>query len=53
MSDRAPGERVTKQRHGLTLSNEAFDSLAELDAPAQAVPELAELFRSNPKLPEA
>lgn len=46
-------KRVIKQHQDLTLSNEAFDRFfAELDAPAQAVPELVELFRANPKIPE-
>jgi len=35
------------------LSNEAFDRfLAELDRPAAPVPELVELFRLHPTLPE-
>ncbi len=38
----------------LVLSNEAFDRfLAELDKPEAPVPELVDLFRSHPKLPEA
>ena len=47
-------KRVVKQHQDLVLSNEAFDRfLAELDRPAEAVPELIELFRENPKLTEA
>lgn len=37
--------RVLKNHHTIVLSNEAFDRfLDELDKPAQAVPELVELF---------
>ena len=50
----ARAKRVVKQHQDLVLSNEAFDRfLAELDRPAEAVPELIELFRENPKLTEA
>ncbi len=46
-------KKVIKQHQDLVLSNDAFDRfLAELDKPAQSVPELVELFRQNPKLPE-
>lgn len=46
-------KRVVKDHHDLVLSNKAFDRfLAELDKPAQAVPELVELFNRHPKLPE-
>lgn len=46
-------KKVIKQHQDLVLSNDAFDRfLAELDKPAQSVPELIELFRQNPKLPE-
>lgn len=46
--------RVVKQHQDLVLSNEAFDRLvAELDNPAEPVPELVKLFKRNPKLPEA
>ena len=45
--------RVVKDHHDIVLSNEAFDRfIAELDQPAQAVPELVELFATHPKLPE-
>jgi uncharacterized protein (DUF1778 family) len=47
-------KRVVKQHQDLVLSNEAFDRfIAELDKPAKPVPELVELFKKNPKLPEA
>jgi uncharacterized protein (DUF1778 family) len=46
--------KVIKANQDLVLSNEAFDRfLAELDKPAEAVPELVKLFRRNPKIPEA
>lgn len=46
--------RVVKQHQDLVLSNEAFDRfIGELDKPAEAVPELVELFRTHPKLAEA
>lgn len=45
--------RVIRQHQDLVLSNEAFDRfIAELDKPAKPVPELVELFKKNPKLPE-
>ena len=45
---------IVKQHRNLTLSNQAFDRfIAELDKPAQQVPELVELFKDNPKLDEA
>lgn len=45
--------KVIKANQDLVLSNEAFDRfLAELDKPAEAVPELVKLFRHNPKTPE-
>lgn len=47
-------KRVVKQHQDLVLSNDAFDRfIAELDKPAKLVPELVELFKSNPKLTEA
>ena len=47
-------KRVVKQHQEIVLSNEAFDRfVAELDKPAEAVPELVELFKKNPKLREA
>ena len=49
----ARAKRIVKQHQELVLSNEAFDRfIAELDKPAEAVPELVELFREKPKLPE-
>ncbi len=46
-------KRVVKQHQDLILSNEAFDRfIAELDRPAEPVPQLVELFRRNPKLHE-
>ena len=43
----------TQQVFDRERSNESFDRfLAELDKPEVPVPELAELFRSHPKLPE-
>lgn len=46
--------RVLRDHHDLVLSNEAFDKfLVELDGPAEAVPELVELFKKNPPLPDA
>ena len=45
--------RVIKQNQDLILSNDAFDRfIAELDKPSKPVPELVELFRRNPPLPE-
>lgn len=42
---------VIKRHQDLVLSNEAFDRfIAELDMPAESVPELVELFEKNPKL---
>lgn len=46
-------KRVISRHRDIVLSAEAFDRfMAELDKPAEVVPELAELFRRNPKLPE-
>ncbi len=40
--------RVIKDHHTILLSNEAFDRfLIGLDKPAEAVPELVDLFRRN------
>lgn len=40
--------KLLKQNHDLVLSNEAFDQfIAELDKPAEVVPELVELFRRH------
>jgi uncharacterized protein (DUF1778 family) len=47
-------KRVLKQHQDLVLSNQAFDQfIAELDKPANPVPELVDLFKNNPKLREA
>ena len=47
-------KRLVKQRQDLVLSNQAFDRfIAELDKPAEPVPELVDLFASNPELDEA
>ena len=49
----ARARRVVKQHQDLVLSNEAFDRfLAELDKPAESVPQLVELFERNPKISE-
>ena len=49
----ARAKRVVTEHHDIVLSNESFDRfLAELDTPAQVVPELVELFNRYPKLPE-
>ena len=48
----ARARRVVKHHQDLVLTNDSFDRfIVELDRPAQAVPELVELFRENPKLP--
>lgn len=50
----AKANRVVRQHRDLVLSNQAFDRfIAELDRPAEPVPELVELFERHPKLPEA
>lgn len=47
-------KRVVRQHQDLVLSKQAFGRfIEELDKPAQPVPELVELFRQNPELPEA
>lgn len=47
----ARAKRVLEQHQDLVLSNGAFDRfMAELDEPAQPVPELVDLFERNPKL---
>ncbi len=52
VTSRAKG--VVKRHQDLVLSNEAFDRfIAELDEPANPVPELVDLFKNNPKLREA
>ena len=49
----ARAKRVLKQHQDLVLSNDAFDRfIAELDQPAEAVPELVDLFKRHPKLRE-
>jgi len=49
----ARASKVIKQRQDLVLASEAFDRfIAELDKPARAVPEMVELMRRNPQLPE-
>ena len=41
--------KLVKQNHDLVLSNEAFDRfMAELDRPAEVVPELVALFNRHP-----
>ena len=52
VTDRA--RNVVKDRQDVVLSAEAFDRfIEELDKPGKVIPELAELFRRHPKLPEA
>jgi uncharacterized protein (DUF1778 family) len=47
----ARAKRVVKQHQDLVLSNDAFDRfIAELDKPAEVVPELVGLFKRNPKI---
>lgn len=49
VTTRAKG--VIEEHRDLVLSNEAFDRfIAELDKPAEPVPELVELFKKNPRL---
>ena len=49
----ARAKKVIGEHRDLVLSAEAYDRfIAELDQPAVAVPELVELFRRSPKLPE-
>lgn len=44
--------RVVKESHDLVLSDEAFDRfLAELDKPAEVVPELVALFKRQSRIP--
>jgi uncharacterized protein (DUF1778 family) len=50
----ARAEEVVRHHRDLVLANQDFDRfIAELDTPAAPVPELAALFESHPKLPEA
>lgn len=50
----ARARKVVSAHQSVKMSNEAFDRfLAELDKPAQPVPELVELFRRHPETPEA
>ncbi len=52
VTTRAKG--VIKRHQDLVLSNEAFDRfIAELDKPAEPVPELVDLFKENPELRNA
>jgi len=45
---------VIEQHRSAKLSNKAFDQfIAELDKPSAAFPQLVDLFRRPPKLPEA
>ncbi len=45
---------VIEQRRDATLSNDAFDTfITELDKPAAAAPQLVDLFRRHPTLPDA
>ena len=49
----ARAKKVIREHQDLVLSAEAFDRFIHaLDKPAEVVPEMAELFRRNPKLPE-
>ncbi len=49
----AQASSVIEAHRDLVLSNEAFDRfLVELDKPEMPVPELVDLFRGHPKLPE-
>lgn len=49
----ARAKKVIREHQDLVLSAEAYDRfIAELDKPAESVPELVELFRRSPKLPE-
>lgn len=44
--------KLIKQNHDIVLSNEAFDQfLAELDKPAEVVPELVALFERHARIP--
>lgn len=44
---------VIEAHRDLVLSNEAFNRfLVELDKPELPAPEMVDLFRSHPKLPE-
>jgi uncharacterized protein (DUF1778 family) len=50
----ARAETLLEQRRDMVLSHDAYDRfLAELDKPAESVPELSELFRRHAKLPDA
>lgn len=50
----AHAREVVLHHRDLVLTNAAFDRfVAELDRPAEVVPQLAELFARYPKLPEA
>lgn len=50
----ARARKVVREHRDLTLSNETFDRfLAELDRPAEVVPELVELFAHQPQPPQS
>lgn len=49
----ARARRVVRDQRDLVLSNVAFTRfLAELDKPAEVVPELVDLFARHPRVPE-
>jgi uncharacterized protein (DUF1778 family) len=49
----AQARTVVRDHQDLMLSKEAFDRfLAELDRPAEAVPELVELLSRHPRIPQ-
>jgi uncharacterized protein (DUF1778 family) len=49
----ARAKKVIREHQDLVLSAEVYDRfIAELDKPPEAVPEIVELLRRNPKLPE-
>lgn len=49
----AQANTVIEAHRDLVLSNQAFDRfLAEMDRPELPVPEVVDLFRNHPKLPE-
>ncbi|MGH2902118.1 MAG: DUF1778 domain-containing protein [Solirubrobacteraceae bacterium] len=49
----ARARKVVRDQQDLVLSSAAFTRfLAELDKPAEVVPELVELFSRNPRIPE-
>jgi uncharacterized protein (DUF1778 family) len=49
----ARAKKVIREHQDLVLSGEAYDRfIAELDKAAEVVPEIVDLLRRNPKLPE-